>query len=133
MKSHPKGSITVEVVLLAPLLILIALFIVHAGRISDADLRVQHAADVAARAASQVRESAMASTAYNAALAEMMTNGVPCTDIRVSLSRIRDEFNGAVEATVSCAHNIEGLRSLGVRQVRVSATSREVVDRYTFR
>lgn len=133
MRRRNRGSVTVEVVLLAPALVLISLFIVHAGRVSDADLRVQHAADVAARAASQVRESSMVTTARNAALAEMMTNGTPCTDIHVTLHRIRDEHNGAVEATVSCAHNIEGLRALGIRQVRVSATSREVIDRYTFR
>jgi len=133
MRIQERGSITVEVVLLAPVLVLVALLIVHAGRYSDADLRVQHAADVAARAASQVREGAMVSTAENAALAEMMLNGVPCRDISVSLRRIRDANNGFVEATVSCSHNVEGLSALGIRSKRVIATSREVVDRYTFR
>lgn len=133
MINRSRGSITVEVVLLAPALVLVALLIVHAGRISDAHLRVQHAADVAARAASQVRESSMVSVAENAALAEMMTNGVVCRDISVSLRRIRDAHNGLVEATVTCSHNVEGLGALGVRSTRVSATSREVVDRYTFR
>lgn len=133
MRSREMGSITVEVVLLTPVLVLVALLIVHAGRYSDADLRVQHAADVAARAASQVRESAMASTAENAALAEMMLNGVPCRDISVSLRRIRDANNGFVEATVSCSHNVDGLGALGIRSKRVMATSREVIDRYTFR
>jgi Flp pilus assembly protein TadG len=123
----------VEVVLLTPVLLLVALLIIHAGRFSDAHLRVQHAADVAARAASQVREASMASVAENAALAEMMTNGVPCRDISVSLRRIRDKSNGFVEATVTCSQNVEGLNSLGVRSKRMSATSREVVDRYTFR
>lgn len=133
MRSHNKGSVTVEVVLLTPVLLLVALLIIHAGRFSDAHLRVQHAADVAARAASQVREASMASVAENAALAEMMTNGVPCRDISVSLRRIRDKNNGFVEATVTCHHNVDGLGSLGVRSQRVSATSREIVDRYTFR
>jgi len=133
MRSRHRGSLTVEVVLLAPVLVLVAMLIVHAGRLSDAHLRVQHAADVAARAASQVRETAMVATAENAALAEMMTNGVPCRNISVSLRRIRDSHNGYVEATVSCRHNIEGLGALGVRSTLVSATSREVVDRFTFR
>jgi len=133
MRSRDKGSVTVEVVLLTPVLLFVALLIIHAGRLSDAHLRVQHAADVAARAASQVREASMTSTAENAALAEMMTNGVPCRDISVSLRRIRDINNGFVEATVTCHHNVEGLGSLGVRSKRVSATSREIVDRYTFR
>jgi len=133
MNKRHRGSVSVEVVLLAPVLVLVALFIVHAGRVSDAQLRVQHAADVAARAASQVRESAMVTTAQNAALAEMMLNGIRCVDIRVSLARIRDSHNGSVQATVSCMHNVEGLESLGVKQIRLSATSREIVDRYTFR
>jgi len=133
MRYCNKGSVTVEVVLLAPVLLLVALLVIHAGRFSDAYLRVQHAADVAARAASQVRENSMASVAENAALAEMMTNGVPCRDTSVSLRRIRDKNNGLVEVTVTCRHNIEGLNSLGVRSSRVTATSREVVDRYTFR
>jgi Flp pilus assembly protein TadG len=133
MKKFHKGSVTVEVVLLAPVLVLVAMLIVHAGRMSDAHLRVQHAADVAARAASQVRESAMVSTAQNAALAELMTNGVPCVDIQVTVRRLRDNRNGSVEASVSCLHNVQGLQSLRVRQVRVSATSREIIDRFTFR
>ena len=133
MRHHQKGSVTVEVVLLAPVLLLVAMLIVHAGRYSDAELRVQHAADVAARAASQVREGSMKTAAENAALAEMMLNGVPCRDVSVFLRRIRDNSNGLVEATVSCSHNVDGLGALGIRTRRVSATSREVVDRYTFR
>jgi Flp pilus assembly protein TadG len=133
VRFRERGSITVEVVLLAPALVLVAMLIVHAGRLSDAHLRVQHAADVAARAASQVRETSMTSTAENAALAEMMTNGVPCRNISVELRRIRDAYNGYVEATVTCRHNVDGLGALGVRSTTVTATSREVVDRYTFR
>ncbi len=133
MRSRSRGSATVEVVLLAPVLVVVALLVVHAGRFSDAHLRVQHAADVAARAASQVRESSMVSTAENSALAEMMLNGVPCRDISVGVRRMRDTHNGFVEVTVSCFHNVEGLGALGVRSTPVSATSREVVDRYTFR
>ena len=54
-----RGSLTVELVLLAPVLMAMVLFGVHAGRLGEAKIQVQHAADQGARAGSQASESKM--------------------------------------------------------------------------
>lgn len=48
-----RGSVSVELVLLTPLLMVLVLFGVYAGRASEALIQVRHAADQAARAASK--------------------------------------------------------------------------------
>ena len=51
--SPERGSVTVELVILTPLLMLLVLFGIYAGRASEAVIQVRHAADQAARAASK--------------------------------------------------------------------------------
>ena len=60
---NEHGSLTVEMVLLAPVLMVLVLFGVHSGRLSEAKVQVQHAADQGARAGSLVSESKTVSTA----------------------------------------------------------------------
>ena len=48
-----RGSVTVELVLLTPLLMILVLFGIYAGRASEALIQVRNAADQAARAAAQ--------------------------------------------------------------------------------
>ena len=48
MKTH-SGSVTVEMVLLTPVLMVLILFGVYSGRASESSIQVRHAADQAAR------------------------------------------------------------------------------------
>ena len=53
MKTH-SGSVTVEMVLLTPVLMVLILFGVYSGRASESSIQVRHSADQAARVASKV-------------------------------------------------------------------------------
>ena len=57
---HDRGSMSVEAVLLAPVLVMFVLFVVHLGRLGAAQTRLIAAADHAARAASLVHPRNMA-------------------------------------------------------------------------
>src|SRR4051794_35132473 len=54
-----RGSVTVELVILAPVLVILMLFVVFVGRASGATEQIRHAADEGARAASLVARPAM--------------------------------------------------------------------------
>lgn len=64
-----RGSMTVELVLLAPLLLVLLLFLVLAGRVVEAHDQVDGAARDAARAASLARTPAAAQQAADQAVA----------------------------------------------------------------
>ena len=66
MLTGQRGSMTVEFVLLAPLLLVLVLFLVLAGRVVEAHGQVDGAARDAARAASIARSPAAADQAVGA-------------------------------------------------------------------
>ena len=65
-KRSDTGSVSTELVLLAPALVLMVLLIVLAGRAGQTVEQVRHAADQGARAASLVSRPAMAAAARRA-------------------------------------------------------------------
>ena len=85
-RSRDSGSATVEMVLLAPVLMLMLLFVVFLGRATGAVEQVRHAADEAARAASQVAGPNMEAAATDVAGADLVNNGVNCTSTSVSVA-----------------------------------------------
>lgn len=124
--SPDRGSATVELVALAPLLVVLLLFVVFAGRAGQAVEQVRHAADQGARAASMVRRSAMADAAQVAVLDDLAANGVACERPSVTTSVGVD----SVTVGVVCHVSTSGLRLLGAGSRVVAATSTEVIDRY---
>ena len=96
-----RGSATVELVLLAPVLVVLALFVVYAGRGAEALTQVRHSADQGARAASLVR-----------------------------VSRMETVGSAAVLAEVECVVNKTGLGLIGLSERVVTAQSIEVIDRW---
>ena len=125
-----SGSVAVEMVLLAPVLMLLILFGVYASRASESLVQVRHAADQAARSASTVSRGRVQSVANDVANRTLNNSGTSCVDFAVSTTVIDQGSNSAVRVKVECTIKTQGLTLLGVPERRVSATSTEVLDRW---
>ena len=125
-----SGSVTVEMVLLAPVLMLLILFGVYASRASESLVQVRHAADQAARSASKVSRGRFQSVANDVANRTLNNSGTSCIDFAVSTAVIEQGSNSAVRVKVECTIKTQGLVLLGVSERQVSATSTEVIDRW---
>ena len=127
-----RGSIAVEVAVIAPALLFLMLLVVYAGKVSEADGNVERAASDAARAASlrqhpgDATDDARASAASNLAAA-----GVPCLGITTTVDTIDFAPGGTVTVTVHCEASMADVTLLGVpgRQT-FTATATEVIDTY---
>ena len=125
-----QGSLTVELVLLSPLLAILVLFSVHAGRLGEAKNQVQHAADQGARKGSQVAYSRIENEARNATLEDLSKSGVACIDLRVDVVLISNGSSDAVQVKVSCDVRSDGTELLALFPDTVYASSVEVIDRW---
>ena len=125
---NEHGSLTVEMVLLAPVLMVLVLFGIHAGRLSEAKVQVQHAADQGARAGSLVNESKTVSTAKAAVETDLMLAGVSCSKFSVSVDKVDAGIASAIQVHVSCSVRVDGTELLGLLPDQVSASSIEVID-----
>ena len=125
-----SGSVTVEMVLLAPVLMLLILFGVYASRASESLVQVRHAADQAARSASKVSRGRVQSVANDVANRTLNNSGTSCIDFAVSTAVIEQGINSAVRVKVECTIKTQGLVLLGVSERQVSSTSTEVIDRW---
>lgn len=125
-----RGSATVELVLLTPVLMMLALFVVIAGRAGESQIQVHHAADQAARAASMVSPAAMQQVAESAAFGDLANNGVACIKAEVTVSFDDSQTSHSVTVSVECVVNRDGLDLLGLSERRVKANSTEVIDRW---
>jgi Flp pilus assembly protein TadG len=123
-----RGSLTVEMVLLAPVLMVLVLFGVHSGRLSEAKIQVQHAADQGARAGSLVSESKIVSAAKSAVEADLMLAGVSCRKFSVNVEQVDAGVASAVQVQVLCSVRVDGTELLGLLPDQVSASSIEVID-----
>jgi Flp pilus assembly protein TadG len=124
------GSATVEMVLLAPVLVLLLLLVIWGGRAGSTVTQVRHAADQAARAASMVHESRMAAVAESAALLDLAGTGVACREPVVGTIVARSSVPATVTVTVRCRVDSSGVAALVAASRSVVASSTEVVDRF---
>lgn len=125
-----RGSASVELVLLTPVIVVLALFVVYAGRAGTVVEQVRHAADQGARAASLLSAPRQRAAAEGAVLNDLRRSGVGCVEPVTRLAANRSGRVATVTVTVTCAIDILGLSLLGVGQRRVSATSTEPIDVY---
>ena len=125
------GTLAVEAAIVAPVLLVLMLLVVYAGRAAAADADVRSAAARAARAASLTGDVASAEVAASdIALANLATAGIACTttDIRVAADM---RARGSVTVTVGCQVANTDLAMLAVPGTRWStATATQVVDTY---
>lgn len=123
------GTLAVEAALVAPVLLVLMLLVVYAGRAASADADVRSAAARAARAASITADPVAAEVAATEIVAaNLATAGIAChtTDIRVTAD-IR--AGGTVTVQVGCEMANTDLALLAVPGHRWStATSTQVVD-----
>ncbi len=132
-----SGSMTLELVVWAPGLLLIISLLVVAGRVSSANAAVEQAAVEAARTASIARSPSAASTqALAAARQSLAGQALQCTDVTVAIDT--SGFNtppgrpATVTATVTCPVRLSGLTIPGLPGTRtVTQTAISSLD--TFR
>jgi Flp pilus assembly protein TadG len=127
-----SGSVTAELVLLTPLLVLLLLFVVALGRLVSARLDVDGAAAQAARAASIARDPASATAmAQQTATAALGSDDVSCAQLHVSTDTTKFNPGGSVAVTVTCSVSLGDLSGLRV-PVSESLSSRSVavIDQY---
>ena len=130
---NERGSATLELVLLTPLLLLMLLFVVFLGRMGQARNDVDRAARDAARAASIARSPLDADAAGRAAAADtLQSGGVSCRQMDVTVDTSRFAAGGDVAATVSCTVDLADVAELTVPGSRtMTASFTEPID--TFR
>jgi Flp pilus assembly protein TadG len=128
-----RGSLTVEVLLLVPVLMMMFLLIVHVGRLTDASFRVHRAADVSARIASQSNFNSMIVYGVSAAHKDLAGSASACERVDVSITRGQIGRIQTVTTSIKCVVSFSGLGLLSLPPRTVSATSTEVVDYFSGR
>ena len=114
-ESRERGSAAAELVLVTPFLILLLLFAVAAGRLVQARLDVDSAAQQAARAASLARTpQAAAAQAQQVAQAALAGQSVTCDPAVVTPDLGDFTPGGEVTVTVTCTVNLSDLSLLHI-------------------
>ncbi|GLY68744.1 TadE/TadG family type IV pilus assembly protein [Amycolatopsis taiwanensis] len=126
------GSVTVEAVLLAPMLVMLLVFlavVVHRG--VDARLRLDDAAHQAARAATLQRSTPAAATAARQTASSALAQaGLVCRDVATTLSGTLTPA-AVVTVRVRCTVDVGPALLLGVPGAKtLEAAASEVVDTY---
>ena len=127
-----RGSVAVEVAVLAPALVALMLLVVFAGRVSHADGEVRRAASEAARAAS-LRQSpeAAVEAARETAASNLADSGFVCDELTTSVDTTQLAAGGRVSVNVRCVADMRDVTMLGVPGTRTfESSSVEVIDRY---
>jgi hypothetical protein len=127
------GTMTVELVLLTPLLFALLAFVVALGRAADARGRLTGAVRDAARAASLSTTPALATTtARDTALADLQGAGLECHNPRVSTDTRAFRPGGQVRVSIVCSLDLSALLGSGLPgHTRLSATATAPLDRYS--
>ncbi|NYH51326.1 Flp pilus assembly protein TadG [Nocardiopsis arvandica] len=125
-----RGSASVELTLLVPVLVVVLALMVIAGRQVSAALITQDAASAAARVASLQRDPASARThAHQAAERELTDRGVVCAPFSAVVDTSEFEPGGVVKARVACTVSVIDLGGFGGQRT-LTATSVSPVDPY---
>lgn len=123
-----KGSATVEAVVLIPVLMALVLFVVYAGRSTQAMGQIRHAADQGARAASLVRTTRMQEVGRQTVMESLRENGNPCSRVLVNVAVDTESSVQAVLVEVECEVSLSGLALLNLDTRTIEAESIEVID-----
>lgn len=128
-----RGTLTVELVLLTPLLFALLAFLVGLGRAADARGRLVGAVRDAARAASLATTPADASrAAHGTALANLQGAGLECRNPQVTTDTSSFRPGGAVRVTIRCALDLSQLVVSGLPgRTTLSADAAAPLDTYS--
>lgn len=121
-----------ELTLLAPVMILLLLFVVFCGRLADARLRVNDAAHQAVRSATLARSNAQAATdAQTTTEAALSQAGLTCRNLNVTANTGGFQPGSAVVVGVHCEIGLSDLSLLAVPgSAAVNASASSVVDQF---
>ncbi|HMG41413.1 MAG TPA: TadE family protein [Acidimicrobiales bacterium] len=127
-----RGSVATEMAIVAPVLFMLLMLVIFAGRVTDAQHQVLSAAHAAARAASlQGDEATAGAAAQQAAEQNLKNGGLTCTPADVDITAIDLGPDGTVSVSVSCTADVSNVALPGVPGSQTfTAESTEVVDRY---
>ena len=118
-----------ELVLLTPLFLLVAMFIVEVCRLQGAHSEVAFAARESARAAAELGAGTATRPADAVAATTLASEGLSCAPLQVTVDTARLVPAGTAKVTVDCT---TGLGDLGLLRlpvsVHVAAVAVEVVD-----
>ncbi len=119
-----RGSVTVEIALAVPLMVLLLFLLTAAVHLGRAAIDVNSAAAAAARAASLARTAPAATTAArNAATADLAGQ---CASLSVTVDTSAFHRGGTVTVAVACTvttHGLTGIDIPGAVTTRASSTS----------
>jgi len=136
LRTREDGSMSIELVALAPVLALLILFLIAVGRISLAGDAAQAAANAAAREASLSRTTAAAQQDANAAAqASMSQSGYACNSLTVNIddSGLNVPLGqvGSVSSTITCTLNLSDIALPGLPGVwTIERDASSPVDAY---
>jgi Flp pilus assembly protein TadG len=127
-----RGSVSVELVLLTPLLIGMLCLTVAFGRMEGARADIEAAARAGARAASTQRTAwAARVTGERAAVAELDGGGYRCGRSAVLVDTSRFAADSTVTVSVTCTLHLSDVTGMGVPSTHtLRAVFREPLDRY---
>lgn len=127
-----RGSVAVEVAVIAPAFVFLMLLVVFAGRVSEGEAEVDRAASEAARAASLRQHPSDAIDDADAVARENLHSaGFRCQTLSVDVDTSEFEPGGLVGVTVTCTAAMSDVALIGVPGSRTFASRAvEVVDRY---
>ena len=132
-RAGDRGSVATEMAIVAPVLFMLLMLVIFAGRVTDAQHQVLSAAHAAARAASlQGDELSAGAAAQEAAEQNLKNGGLTCTPADVDITAIDlAPPDGIVTVTVSCTADVSNVALPGIPGSQTfTAESTEVVDRY---
>jgi Flp pilus assembly protein TadG len=127
-----RGNAVTETVLVVPILLLVALFVVFVGRITSTNHDIDGAARDAARAASiaATPDSAIAA-AQATTTATLAGRHVRCNELAVNVDTTAFTAGGNVTVSVACTVSLADVAGLLVPgSATLHAHAVEVVDRY---
>jgi len=124
-RNQEKGSATLELVVLTPVLVGLLLLVVAAGRLVDARSTLVGAARSAARAATTARTPEQARRAASAITDSRSAPGPQCGHLAVTVDTREFRPGGTVTATITCTVSLTdlvGLNLPGSRTLTAAAT-----------
>lgn len=110
-----RGAAAIELVLVAPVLLMVLLLVVGLGRMADARQQIESVAADSARAASLERNTAHSADAARAAAERSLGDaGLSCVALDVSVDISDYRPGGQVQVTVSCTAQLRDVALSGL-------------------
>lgn len=127
-----RGIASVELVLMAPVLLAVLLLVIGLGRMAQARQQIESVAADAARAASLERNTHLsAGAARDAAQRSLDDGGLSCAGLQVAVDVADYQPGGQVQVTVSCTAQLRDVALSGLPGTRVfTATSTVPIETY---